>query len=125
MPMQPISSLSDGIGRGLMALCALAAAYAAITGLIAAPAPEIAWVFMWRTLGFAMFSALFALLALRPRLSPGLWELAFFHKAALGVAAIFLAGAPEAAEAGAFDAVLAAIIAIAYALTKGWQGWRR
>lgn len=123
--MQPVVSLADGIGRGLMALCALAAAYAAITGLTSAPPLDIAWVSMWRTLGFAMFSALFALLALRPRLSPGLWELAFFHKAALGFAAVFLSGAPEAAEAGMFDAVLALVIALAYGLTRGWQGWWR
>lgn len=123
--MQKILSPADGIGRSLMALCAIAALFAAIAGFLEQPARSMAWVSMWRTLGFAMFSALFALLALRPRLSPGLWELAFFHKAALGVAAIFMTNVPEAAESGAFDAILATLIAISYALTKGWQGWRR
>jgi ABC-type uncharacterized transport system YnjBCD permease subunit len=67
---------------------------------------------------------MFVLLALRPRNSAGVWELAFFHKAAMAVSALFLSGAEGAALAGTIDAVLAAVIAVAYVLTRGWTAWK-
>ena len=116
----------DLLGRGLMALAALgalAAFYASINAVRLAPA-ETVWVETWRMFGFIVFAGLFGLLAVRPRLSAGVWELAFFHKLAMGVSALFLTGAREAASAGLIDAVLALLIAIAYVLTRAWTAWR-
>ena len=78
----------------------------------------------WRLFGFLIFAGMFVLLALRPRSSAGVWELAFFHKAAMAVSALFLSSAKEAALAGTIDAVLAILIAIAYILTRGWMAWK-
>lgn len=121
---EPVASRSDGAGRLLMALCALAALYAAFAGPLPAD-PDLVWTALWQRLGFATFAGLFALLAIRPRLSAGIWELCFLNKAGLFVASLIVADAPGAAEAGLFDAILAALIALAYGLTRGWQAWTR
>lgn len=81
------------------------------------------WVEIWRMFGFLVFAGMFALLGLRPRLSPGIWELVFFHKAAMVLAATQLTQLPEVALAGPVDAVLVAFILIAYILTRGWHSW--
>lgn len=116
----------DRLGRGLMWLAALGALSAFASGIAAVKnaAPQAIWVETWRLFGFLVFSGMFVLLALRPRNSAGLWELAFFHKAAMAVSALFLSGAPRAAMAGTIDAVLALLIAMAYILTRGWRGWK-
>jgi len=114
------------LGRGLMWLAALGAfaAFASAFAGISSAAPETLWVETWRLFGFLVFTGMFILLALRPRKSAGVWELAFFHKAAMGVSALFLPGAERAAQAGTIDAVLAAIILVAYMLTRGWMAWK-
>lgn len=116
----------DRLGRGLMWLAALGALAAFTSGFAAVnnAAPETVWVETWRMFGFLVFTGMFVLLALRPRNSAGIWELAFFHKTAMAVSALFLSGAKEAAMAGTIDAVLAVIIAIAYILTRGWMAWQ-
>jgi len=116
----------DLLGRGLMWLAALGAfaAFASAFAGISSAAPETLWVETWRLFGFLVFTGMFVLVALRPRRSAGVWELAFFHKAAMGVSALFLPGADGAAQAGAIDAVLAAIILAAYILTRGWLAWK-
>lgn len=116
----------DRLGRGLMWLAALGALSAFVSGIAAVnnATPETIWVETWRLFGFLVFTGMFALLALRPRNSAGMWELAFFHKAAMAVSALFLSGAQGAAIAGTIDAVLAVLIAIAYTFTRGWMGWK-
>ena len=74
--------------------------------------------------GFLVFTGIFVLLALRPRNSAGLWELAFFHKMAMAVSALFLSDAKGAAMAGTIDVLLAVLIAMGYVLTRGWMGWK-
>ena len=83
-----------------MGLAFVGALFAFISALqaIQAASPETVWVETWRLFGFLAFAGMFALLALRPRISPGLWELAFFHEAAM--------------------------ILLAYVLTRGWRSWR-
>ncbi len=120
--VQPIVSRSDAVGRAIIALCAIAAAYAALSTLTPV-APDLVWLSTWQMLGFALFAGMFALLAIRPRLSAGVWELCFLNKAGLFIASLFVSWAPGATEAGLFDGVLAALIALAYGLTKGWQAW--
>ncbi|MBN2115584.1 MAG: hypothetical protein JW730_03385 [Anaerolineales bacterium] len=116
----------DRLGRGLMWLAALGALAAFVSALagISSAAPETLWVETWRLFGFLVFTGMFVLLALRPRKSAGVWELAFFHKAAMGVSAIFLANAEGAALAATIDAVLAVVILAAYILTRGWMSWK-
>ncbi len=116
----------DRLGRGLMVLACLGAlaAFASSIGAVQAAPPDFVWVETWRMFGFLVFTGMFALLTLRPRLSAGVWELAFLHKSAMAVSALVLSGAHEAAAAGSIDAVLAVLIAAAYFLTRGWLSWR-
>lgn len=120
------SSGQDRLGRGLMWLAALGAlaAFASALAGIRSATPETLWVETWRLFGFLVFTGMFVLLALRPRKSAGVWELVFFHKAAMGVSALFLPDAEGAAQAGTIDAVLAVIILVAYILTRGWTAWK-
>lgn len=115
----------DVLGRSLMALCsvgALFAFYGAIVSVRAA-STETVWVETWRMLGFLVFAGLFALLAARPRLSAGVWELTFFHKAAMAISMLLLTDAEDAVVAGSVDAVVAALILVAYICTRGWRSW--
>lgn len=41
------------------------------------------WIETWRTFAYMVFAGLFALLALRPRNSPAIWELTYGHKLAV------------------------------------------
>ncbi len=109
-----------------MALACVGALVAFAGGIeVAASAPpEFMWVETWRTTGFLVFAGMFALLAARPRLSAGVWELAFFHKAAMVGAAVFLGGAHGIAAAGAIDAILVSLLVLSYFLTRGWLSWR-
>ncbi len=113
-------------GRALMALAALGAlvAFFSAVGAVRAASAATVWVETWRMFGFLVFTGLFALLALRPRASAGIWELAFFHKAAMAVSALLLPGVAGAASAGAIDGALAIMILLAYLLTRGWAAWK-
>ena len=121
---QPLASRADGIGRAIMGLCAAAALFAFVSGITSSVSPQLGWLTLWQSWGFAMFAGLFALLALRSRLSPGLWELAFFHKLVLAISGFLSPTLPGAADAGLFDAGLAAAIGLSYWLTKAWRGWQ-
>jgi hypothetical protein len=116
----------DRLGRGLMWLAALGALFAFASGFAAVNSAtlETIWVETWRMFGFLVFTGMFILLGLRPRNSAGVWELAFFHKTAMAISALFLSGAKEAAMAGTIDAVLAVLIAVAYIFTRGWMAWK-
>jgi hypothetical protein len=85
----PSNEVTVGKGRDWVAtILMLAAALGALLAFVGAigPAvsasPEAQVVEMWRMYGFLVFAGLFALLALRPRHYPGVWELVIFHKAA-------------------------------------------
>jgi hypothetical protein len=121
---EPFQSRRDLLARGAMAICALLAIGAAVTVFAEAQArsPDDAWVHLWRATALLMFAGAFSLLALRPRLSPGIWELTFLHKAMLAVLA-FLNPSSIAAAEGLFDLGLTIAIVIAYVLTRGWSGW--
>jgi ABC-type Fe3+-siderophore transport system permease subunit len=120
-----LSAWRDRIGRGLMLFAALAAIGAFLTGVKAvnAASPETLWVETWRMFGYLVFSGMFALVSFRPRLSAGVWELAFLHKLAMVFAALFFAGAKDAASSGVVDAILVIIIATSYYCTRGWRSW--
>ncbi|MBN2041027.1 MAG: hypothetical protein JW864_13365 [Spirochaetes bacterium] len=81
------------------------------------------WIETWRMFGFLVFAGMFALLAWRPRSSAGIWELVFFHKAAVGISSFFLSNSQEAISSGPIDIVLSILIVAAYICTRGWQSW--
>jgi hypothetical protein len=121
-----IPAWQDRAGRALMAASSLAALWAFAGGLTAieGSTPDKMWLETWRTAGFFVFAGLFAVLAWRPRLSAGIWELAFADKAALAALG-FAYGSTEGAQAAAVDAVLALLLAAAYLGTRGWRSWRK
>lgn len=123
--VEPVRSVADAVGRSAMALVTLSALGAFLLSAhgISRGSAGSEWLEIWRSGGLFMFSVLFAIVTLRPRLSPGLWELAFLHKIVLAAAAPFSSD-PEALISGFVDLILAMVIAASYALTKGWQGWR-
>lgn len=120
------SRIADRVGRGLLALCAIATlgAFASGVAVIAAAPDDRLMVEGWRTLGYLVFAGLWTMLALRPRSVPGVWELVFLHKIAVSVYAFLILGAPEAGTAAVVDSLLVVITAAAYVLCRGWESWR-
>lgn len=114
------------LGRTLLVLLAVAALGAFVGGLgdLEAAEPARKWIEAWRTFGFLTFAALFLLLAWRPTRSPIVWEAVFLHKLAMLVMHRVLGDVPEAALAGTVDAVLCAVLLVAWGLTRGWRSWR-
>jgi hypothetical protein len=115
----------DRLGRAMMLIACLGALVAFAKGIeyVRAASQATLWVEMWRMFGFLVFAGMFALVGMRPRLSPGIWELALFHKAAMVAAALWFPALPEVALAGPVDATLVVIIVAAYLLTRGWRSW--
>jgi hypothetical protein len=123
--MTVIPRWQDILGRVLIALCclgAIGAFYSSISAVRSA-SNQTVWVETWRMFGFLVFAGMFALLVWRPRFSAGIWELVFFHKAAMGISLIFISSAPGAITAGTVDIVLSILIVVAYICTRGWQSW--
>ncbi|MCB5425256.1 hypothetical protein H0274_08305 [Altererythrobacter sp. CC-YST694] len=113
------------IGQVLMGLAALSAvgAFAGAVPLLADAEADRLWVESWRAYGFLVFAGLFALLAWRPTRSPLVWELVFFHKAAMVVTHLAVGDVAEAAVAGMVDLALCAVILVSWMLTRGWESW--
>ena len=116
----------DRLGRGLMFLASIGAvgAFVLSVPVVRSASPETLWVQTWRMFGFLVFAGMFALVAIRPRTSAGVWELAFLHKLAMAVTALLASNARDAVMAGTVDAVLAIFIGAAYFCTRGWQSWQ-
>ncbi|MFG2050567.1 hypothetical protein ACGFIW_24410 [Micromonospora sp. NPDC048935] len=118
--------LADRIGRGFAAVAALATVGAFVNGLLMtlnAPDDRL-FVEGWRVSSFAIFAALFVLLAFRPRQSAGVWEILLAGKTALVVFGMTIGDVAEARLAGFIDLGLVAVVATAYVLCRGWLAWR-
>ncbi|MFG1918297.1 hypothetical protein [Micromonospora sp. NPDC048898] len=118
--------LADRIGRGFAAVAALATVVAFVNGLLLtldAPDDRL-FIEGWRVSSFAIFAALFALLAFRPRRSPGVWEILLAGKTALVVFGMAIGDVPEARLSAFIDLGLVAVVATAYVLCRGWLAWR-
>jgi hypothetical protein len=88
--------------------------------------PATQAVEVWRTIGFAAFAGLFALLAWRPRGYPGVFEIVIANKVALAVLGLtVLASADGASEFVVFDGILSIALVAAYVLVDGWTAWRQ
>ncbi|WP_328453492.1 hypothetical protein [Amycolatopsis sp. NBC_00438] len=120
------TSPRDLIGRGLLAVAALATVGAAIRGMVyvGRVADDRIWIENWRMTAFWLVAGLFALLAWKPRAQRGVWEVLFAQKSVLVVIAVVLGDVPEAGEAGYVDFGLVVILVASYFLCRGWQGWR-
>ena len=90
---------------------------------VAAP-PEDLVVETWRTLGFAVFAGLWALLAFWPRSLPGVWELVLLHKVVVTVFYFSYGDAPFALQTALIDLVVAVATIASYVLCRGWLAWR-
>lgn len=114
----------ERIAQIIMAVVALGAAIAGIDAFprVADMPSATKVVEAWRLVGFFTFSALFALLAARPKTDKTVWLIVIFNKFALTVAGIILATAYDSVahvgELIAVDGGLTVIILIAYLLSR-------
>jgi hypothetical protein len=132
-PAGGVSPSRDRLARLLMIVLGIASVGAfagAAFGFEAIP-PERVNIEAWRMLAFLVFAGLFTLLGLFPRRLPGIWELAFFHKAAITVFVLFIvpthiANAPLSDSTSNIilvDGSLAIVTLVSYVLSKGWRSW--
>lgn len=114
----------DRAAMALMLVAALGALFAFVGAIdtVATASPQTQVVESWRMYGFLVFAGLFALLALRPRHYPGVWELVIFHKGAMSATAA-LVGGESASTVAVVDGTLAAMTIAAYFLARGYAGW--
>lgn len=117
---------ADLVGRGLAALAALATGVAFVNGVLLSinAADDRLFIEGWRVSSFGIFAALFALLAIRPRQTAGVWEIVLAGKAALVVFGALIGDVPEARLSAIIDFGLVAVVATAYVLCRGWLAWR-
>ncbi|WP_437575512.1 hypothetical protein [Sorangium sp. So ce887] len=120
------SPRADRTGRGLMALNAVLTlgAFAGGVRIIVSAADDRLVVEVWRTFAYVVFAGMWALIAAWPRRLPGVWELVLFHKLAVTVYYFAIGDVPEAPLAARIDLWLVSTTALAYALCRGWYGWR-
>ncbi|MFC8676933.1 hypothetical protein ACFUEN_30120 [Streptomyces griseorubiginosus] len=116
----------DRIGRGLMAFNAVLTFAVFVNGffLMADAGDDRMMVEGWRTFGYFVFSAMWALLAFRPRQAPAVWELIMFHKIAASVLALSITHTTEGAQSAISDPWVALSTIFAYIACRGWQSWR-
>jgi hypothetical protein len=99
----------------------------AVVGAIEAVAnamPATRMVETWRLLGFGVFAGLFVLLAYRPRVYAGIWELAILNKLGLTVVAVAYGSKVDgAAIALVADGAITLMLLAAYVLSHGWRAW--
>ncbi|MFE4368682.1 hypothetical protein ACFRMN_10615 [Streptomyces sp. NPDC056835] len=116
----------DRIGRGLMALNSVVTFAVFINGffLMADASDDRMMVEGWRTFGYLVFSAMWAMLAYRPRHVPAIWEMVIFHKVAATVLAFTILDTTEGAQSSITDTTVAALTIFAYIVCRGWQSWR-
>ncbi len=123
----------DRLARILMIVLGVASigAFANAASDFGSILPERVNIEAWRMLAFLVFAGLFILLGLFPRRLPGIWELAFFHKAAITIFVMYIvpthiADAPLSDNTGNIilvDGSLAIVTLVSYILAKGWRSW--
>ncbi|WP_329060250.1 hypothetical protein [Streptomyces sp. NBC_01429] len=120
------SRLWDRIGRSLMGFNAVLTFGVFINGLflMADASDDRLMVEGWRTFGYFVFSALWALLAFRPRQAPVVWELIMFHKIAASALALTITHTTEGAQSAITDPWVALSTISAYVACRGWRSWR-
>ncbi|MFJ1578041.1 hypothetical protein [Streptomyces sp. NPDC088182] len=116
----------DRIGRVLMALNSAVTFAVFINGffLMADASDDRMMVEGWRTFGYLVFSAMWAMLAYRPRQVPAIWEMVIFHKVAATVLAFTILDTTEGMQSSITDTTVAALTIFAYIVCRGWRSWR-
>ncbi len=114
------------ITRGLMALAALGALAATLSGIptVVNASAGTAVVETWRVCGFALFTGLFTLLAVNPTGYRGIWELVIANKLVLTALAIGYAthgGIDGTTDVLVWDGLLTILLIAAYVCCRGWQ----
>lgn len=117
---------ADRIGRGLMALDAVATlvAFAGGLAIMAEVSDDRALTEAWRTSAYIVFAGLWALLAIAPRRQWGLWEMLLLQKGAITAYAFVMSDLPDAQSTAVIDLILTVTTLAAYVLCRGWQAWR-
>lgn len=114
------------VAQALLVLAALGAVLA-VLGAVSAVAdagPATRMVETWRMLGFGVFAGIFLLLAYRPRLYAGIWELSILNKLGLSLAALFFGSGTEGASTAlVVDGAVTLMLIAAYVATRGWTAW--
>ena len=120
------TSTADRIGRGLLAVCAIATVWAFANGILIMTrvSDERVITEAWRTFAYVVFAGLWAMLAAGPRRQPGVWELVLVQKTAITVFALAALDLPDARMTALGDASLVVATAVAYVLCRGWESWR-
>ncbi|MFD3521811.1 hypothetical protein [Streptomyces sp. NPDC058653] len=116
----------DLLGRGLMGLNSAVTFVVFINGffLMADAADDRLMVEGWRTFGYLVFSAMWAMLAYRPRRVPAIWEMVIFHKVAAAVLAFTILDTTEGMQSSITDTSVASLTIFAYVVCRGWESWR-
>jgi hypothetical protein len=121
------TALADRIGRGLLALCAVATlgAFALGIQILTEVSDERLITEAWRTFAYIVFAGMWTMLAVAPRAQRGLWELLLFQKIAITVFAFVVNDVPDAQMTFVIDLSVVVATLLAYVLCRGWYGWRR
>lgn len=132
-PITPTTTVHDApsrrwdlVGRSLMGLNSAVTFAVFVNGLflMAAASDDRMMVEGWRTFGYLVFSAMWAMLAYRPRQVPAIWEMVIFHKAAATVLAFTILDTTEGMQSSITDTSVATLTVFAYIACRGWQSWR-
>jgi hypothetical protein len=110
----------------MLVIAALGAVFAVVGAIDAVANASVAtrMVETWRLLGFAAFAAMFVLLAYRPRVYAGIWELAILNKLGLTLAAFAYGTEVDGARTALVaDGAITLLLLAAYVLTRGWRAW--
>ena len=123
--IEPVASRRDRVGRILFGLLSASTLIAFADGisLASAAGPDTFFMQWWRTLAYLVFAAIFALLALRPRSTPGMWEIVLIQKVAITVIGYLNINAAEAPRDSTVDLYLVVLMVPAWILCRGWLSW--
>jgi hypothetical protein len=116
----------DRIAQALLLLAAIGAVFAVVGAIeaVANATPATRMVETWRMLGFGAFAGMFFLLAYRPRMYAGIWELAILNKLGLTVFAFAYGSQVDGAgTALVADGAITVMLLAAYGLSRGWRAW--
>ena len=118
--------IRDRVAQALLLLAALGAAFAVVSAIEAVSDATAAtrMVETWRLLGFGAFAGLFVLLAYRPRVYAGVWEIVILNKLCLTLAAFAYGTEVDGARTALVaDGAITVMLLTAYVLTHGWRAW--
>lgn len=92
--------------------------------LMAATTDDRLMVEGWRTFGYLVFTAMWTMLALRPRQAPAIWEMVIAHKVAAAILALTIIHTTEGGQSSITDSWVALSTIFAYVVCRGWRSWR-